>query len=86
MRSRTDEKPSNQSWSGLPMARRRTRPWPRRWCGQPWTQTQALHRYLRWRNPNARHPDILAAQRKERARIRSERGIRWGGRPLAVAA
>ncbi|GAA3084154.1 hypothetical protein GCM10020000_83060 [Streptomyces olivoverticillatus] len=35
---------------------------------------------------NARHPDVLAAQRKERARIRSEKGIRWGGRPLAVAA
>lgn len=35
---------------------------------------------------NARHPDILAAQRKERARIRSEKGIRWGGRPLNTAA
>jgi hypothetical protein len=49
-------------------------------------QTRALHAYLRWRNANARHPDVLAAQRKERARIRSEKGIRWGGRPLAVAA
>jgi hypothetical protein len=39
-------------------------------------QTQALHHYLRWRNANARHPDMLAAQRKERARIRSEKGIR----------
>lgn len=36
-----------------------------------------LHTYLRWRNANARHPDILAAQRRERARIRSEKGIRW---------
>ncbi|MCX4717257.1 IS630 family transposase [Streptomyces virginiae] len=44
-------------------------------------QTRALHRYLRWRNANARHRDVLAAQRKERARIRSEKGIRWGGRP-----
>ncbi|GGJ70320.1 hypothetical protein GCM10010121_096230 [Streptomyces brasiliensis] len=44
----------------------------------------ALHAYLRWRNQNTRHPDILAAQRKERARIRSEKGIRWGGRPLAA--
>ncbi|MQY34723.1 hypothetical protein SRB17_26930 [Streptomyces sp. RB17] len=44
-------------------------------------QTQALHRYLRWRNANARHPDVLAAQRRERARVRSEEGIRWGGRP-----
>lgn len=41
-------------------------------------QTGALHRYLRWRNTDARHPDILAAQRRERARIRSEKGIRWG--------
>ncbi|MEU3496435.1 IS630 family transposase [Kitasatospora cineracea] len=45
-------------------------------------QTRALHAYLRWRNANARHPDVLAAQRKERARIRSEKGIRWGCRPL----
>jgi hypothetical protein len=37
-----------------------------------------LHAYLRWRNANARHPDILAAQRRERARIRSERQHRWG--------
>ncbi|MFB6718004.1 hypothetical protein ACFCZY_40070, partial [Streptomyces sp. NPDC056237] len=41
---------------------------------------------LRWRNTNARHPDVLAAQRRERARIRSEKGIRWGGRPLPAAA
>ncbi|MEY9995454.1 hypothetical protein ABIE67_007486 [Streptomyces sp. V4I8] len=43
-------------------------------------QTRALHADLRWRNANALHPDVLAAQRKERARIRSEKGIRWGGR------
>ncbi|GHJ41321.1 IS630 family transposase [Streptomyces sp. TS71-3] len=49
-------------------------------------QTRALHRYLRWRNANARHPDVLAAQRRERARIRGEKGIRWGGRPLAPAS
>ncbi|MCZ1005470.1 IS630 family transposase [Streptomyces lydicus] len=49
-------------------------------------QPQALHAYLRWRNANARHPDVLAAQRRERARIRSEKGIRRGGRPLAGAA
>ncbi|MFD0622880.1 IS630 family transposase [Streptomyces sanglieri] len=49
-------------------------------------QTRALHRYLRWRNANARHPEVLAAQRRERARIRSEKGLRWGGRPLAHAA
>ena len=49
-------------------------------------QTRALHRYLRWRNANTRHPDVLAAQRRERARIRSEKGIRWGGRPLLDTA
>ncbi|MFI0813208.1 IS630 family transposase [Streptomyces echinatus] len=48
-------------------------------------QTRALHAYLRWRNNNARHPDVLAAQRRERARIRSENGIRWGGRPTTMA-
>ncbi|MFE9174464.1 helix-turn-helix domain-containing protein [Streptomyces kebangsaanensis] len=47
-------------------------------------QARALHRYLRRRNTNARHPDVLAARRKERARVRSEKGIRWGGRPLAA--
>ena len=31
-----------------------------------------LQAYLRWRNAHARHPDVLAAQRRERARIRSE--------------
>ncbi|MFG3532401.1 IS630 family transposase [Streptomyces sp. NPDC047917] len=49
-------------------------------------QTQALHAFLRWRNANARHADVLAAQRRERARIRREKGIRWGSRPLAGAA
>ena len=49
-------------------------------------QTRALHAYLRWRNANARHPEVLAAQRRERARIRSEKGIRWGGRPITTAA
>ncbi|KUN55348.1 transposase [Streptomyces avermitilis] len=49
-------------------------------------QTRALHSYLRWRNANARHCDVLAAERKERARIRSEKGTRWGGRPLTTAA
>jgi transposase len=44
-----------------------------------------LQAYLRWRNANARHPDILAAQRRERARIRSERQQRWG-RPKIKAA
>lgn len=30
--------------------------------------------------------DSLAVQRRERARIRSEKGSRWGGRPLTTAA
>ncbi len=53
-------------------------------------QTRALHVYLRWRkanaNANARHPGIRDAQRRERARIRSEKGVRWGGRPRSTAA
>ncbi|OJF10375.1 IS630 family transposase [Couchioplanes caeruleus] len=48
-------------------------------------QTRELQRYLRWRNANARHPDVLAAQRRERARVRSERQQRWG-RPRTKAA
>jgi hypothetical protein len=40
--------------------------------------TRALHDSPRWRNANARHPDILDTQRRERARIRSERHQRWG--------
>jgi hypothetical protein len=48
--------------------------------------TRALHAYLRWRYQNARHPNILAAQRRERALIRSERGLRWLGMPLPIAA
>ncbi|WP_393063840.1 hypothetical protein [Streptomyces sp. LN549] len=49
------------------------------------TQTRALHAYLRWRNANARHQDVLAAERRERARVRSEKGIRWGGRARMAA-
>ena len=37
-----------------------------------------LQAYLRWRNAHARHPDVLAAQRRERARVRSGRQQRWG--------
>jgi hypothetical protein len=44
-----------------------------------------LQDYLRWRNTHARPPDVLAAQRRERARIRSERQQRWG-RPRPKAA
>jgi hypothetical protein len=57
------------------------------WAWRPHTvRTRELHRYLRWGNTNADHPDVLAAQRRERSRIRSEKGIRWGGRSLADAA
>ena len=48
-------------------------------------QTRVLHAYLRRRSASARHRDVLAAERKERARIRSEKGICWGRRPLATA-
>ncbi|MDX6330933.1 MAG: hypothetical protein QOI83_3316 [Streptomycetaceae bacterium] len=44
------------------------------------------HRCPRRRNVNARHPDVLAARRREGARIRSEKDIRWGGRRIAEAA
>ena len=46
-------------------------------------QTRRLQAYLCWRNANARHPDVLAAQRRERARVRGERQHRWG-RPKAA--
>jgi transposase len=42
------------------------------------TLTRALHAHLRWRNAHARHPDVLDAERRERARIRSEHHHRWG--------
>lgn len=48
-------------------------------------QTRAPQAYLCRRNANSRHPRLLAAERKERARIRSEKDIRWGGRPVAGA-
>ena len=41
--------------------------------------------YPAWRNANARHADVLTAQRRERARIRSEPQQRWG-RPKPKAA
>jgi hypothetical protein len=48
-------------------------------------KTGPLHGYLRWRNANARHPDVLAAQRRERARVRSERHHTWGQRVTHAA-
>ncbi len=48
---------------------------------------RTIQDYLTWRNANAGHPDILAAQRRERARIRSQRQQRWGRpRPRLNAA
>lgn len=61
-------------------------PWPIPTIPNHAVQTRALHAYLRWRNAHARHPDVPAARRRERARIRSEKGIRWGGRPFTPAA
>jgi transposase len=43
--------------------------------------TRALHNYLRWRNADARHADVLAAQRRERARIRSEKASAGAANP-----
>lgn len=43
-----------------------------------------LHASLRWRNANSRHPNVLAAQRRERAAFRSERQQRWS-RPRTKA-
>jgi transposase len=37
-----------------------------------------IQAYLRWRNRHRRHPAVLEVQRRERARIRSERRHRWG--------
>jgi len=47
--------------------------------------TRRLHAHLHWRNANARAPELLAAQRRERARVRAEKGRRWG-RPASRAA
>jgi len=47
--------------------------------------TRRLHSHLRWRNAHARSPQLLEAQRRERARVRSERQQRWG-RPRTHAA
>lgn len=40
--------------------------------------------YLRWRNAHARHPGVLAARRRERARLRGERQQRCGARNLKL--
>lgn len=47
--------------------------------------THRLHQHSRRRSKNARAPELLAAQRRERARVRTEKGRRWG-RPAKQAA
>jgi transposase len=39
---------------------------------------RAIRAYLHWRNTHTRHPDLLEAERRHRARIRSEQQRRWG--------
>jgi transposase len=39
---------------------------------------RAVRSYLRWRNAHTRDPELLAAERRHRARIRSEHQRRWG--------
>jgi hypothetical protein len=39
---------------------------------------RAIRSYLRWRNNHTRDPRILEAERRHRARIRSEQQRRWG--------
>ena len=50
------------------------------------TLARHIQTYLRWRNAHPRDPELLAAQRRERARIRSERHQRWGRPAPATAA
>ena len=46
---------------------------------------RAIRAYLRWRNTHTRDPRVLEAERRHRARIRSEMQRRWG-HPKPVAA
>ncbi|MCX4572811.1 integrase [Streptomyces sp. NBC_01571] len=46
--------------------------------------TRTLHACLGWRNVSARHRDALAAERKERARIRGEKAFAGDTDPLAA--
>jgi len=45
---------------------------------------RAIRSYLRWRNTHTRDPRILDAERRQRARIRSEQQRRWGHRRPAA--
>lgn len=46
---------------------------------------KAIRAYIRWRNAHTRDPEILALERKHRARLRGEAQRRWG-RPRSRAA
>jgi transposase len=46
---------------------------------------RAIRSYLRWRNAHTRDPRVLDAERRHRARIRSEAQRRWG-HPKPIAA
>ena len=39
---------------------------------------RAIRSYLRWRNAHTRDPELLALERKHRARLRGEAQRRWG--------
>jgi hypothetical protein len=39
---------------------------------------RAIRSYLRWRNAHTRDPELLEAERRHQARIRSEQQRRWG--------
>jgi hypothetical protein len=45
----------------------------------------AIRRYVRWRNANTTDPELLALERKHRAKLRGEAQRRWG-MPRARAA
>ena len=47
--------------------------------------TRRIHSYLRWRNANARDPEVLRLVRKRRAEIRAEKQRRWGRPPPRAA-
>jgi hypothetical protein len=54
--------------------------------GRPVDRTGRNPDLAAWvRNANARAPELLAAQRRERARVRAEKQRRWG-RPATTAA
>jgi transposase len=46
---------------------------------------RAIRSYLRWRNAHTRDPELLEAERRHRARIRSEQQRRWGHPKRAAA-